>query len=171
MIELGLSEGDIVRLGNARGEIRLHVRASAGATRCVIVSEGLWDNRDFIDGRGVNTLTGADSVAPFGGAAFHDVRVWARADAEGAAQGAKAAAEEATQCASRRSPESDELCFAPDDQPGRLSDFATHVGPPIMATNTADSAPVPVRRAVIATKMGVNHEASTIARIQNRRIR
>ena len=84
------SEGDIVRLGNARGEIRLHVRRSAGATRGVIVSEGLWDNRDFLDGRGVNTLTGADSVAPFGGAAFHDIRVWARADVEGAAQGAKA---------------------------------------------------------------------------------
>src|ERR1700684_3687214 len=63
MMELGLSEGDIVRLGNARGEIRLHVRPSAGATRGVIVSEGLWDNCDFIDGRGVNTLTRAGSVA------------------------------------------------------------------------------------------------------------
>ena len=61
-------------------QIRLHVRSSADATRGIIVSEGLWDNRDFLDGRGVNTLTGADSVAPFGGAAFHDVRVWARAD-------------------------------------------------------------------------------------------
>ena len=96
MVELGLSEGDIVRLGNARGEIRLHVRPSAGATRGIIVSEGLWDNRDFIDGRGVNTLTGADSVAPFGGAAFHDVRVWARADVSRAAKGAKAAAEAST---------------------------------------------------------------------------
>ena len=96
MMELGLSEGDIVRLGNARGEIRLHVRPSAGATRGVIVSEGLWDNRDFLDGRGVNTLTGADSVAPFGGAAFHDVRVWARADVSRAAEGAKAAAEAST---------------------------------------------------------------------------
>ena len=54
MVELGLSEGDIVRLGNARGEIRLHVRPSAGAICGIIVSEGLWDNRDFIDGRGVN---------------------------------------------------------------------------------------------------------------------
>jgi anaerobic selenocysteine-containing dehydrogenase len=100
MMELGLSEGDIVRLGNARGEIRLHVRSSAGATRGIIVSEGLWDNRDFIDGRGVNTLTGADSVAPFGGAAFHDVRVWAKADVAGAAEGANAAGEAATSCAS-----------------------------------------------------------------------
>ena len=27
---------------------------------------------------GVNTLTGADAVAPFGGAAFHDNKVWIR---------------------------------------------------------------------------------------------
>jgi anaerobic selenocysteine-containing dehydrogenase len=80
MAALGLNEGDIVRLGNSRGEIRLHVKASPGATRGVIVSEGLFDNRAFLDGRGVNTLTSGESVAPFGGAAFHDVRVWARAD-------------------------------------------------------------------------------------------
>jgi hypothetical protein len=74
-------------------EIRLHAKASVGATRGVIVSEGLWDNRSFLDGRGVNTLTGADSVAPFGGAAFHDVRVWARADVAGTTtEGAKAKA-------------------------------------------------------------------------------
>ena len=83
MAGLGLREGDIVRLGNSRGAIRLHVKASRGATRGVIVSEGLWDNRAFLDGRGINTLTSADSVAPFGGAAFHDIRVWARADAAG----------------------------------------------------------------------------------------
>ena len=70
------------------------MKASPGATRGVIVSEGLWDNRAFLDGRGINTLTSADSVAPFGGAAFHDIRVWARADAAGAG-GAKAAAEAA----------------------------------------------------------------------------
>jgi hypothetical protein len=28
--------------------------------------------------RGINTLTGADAVAPFGGAAFHDNKVWIR---------------------------------------------------------------------------------------------
>jgi anaerobic selenocysteine-containing dehydrogenase len=76
---LGLGEGDVVRLGNARGSTRLHVRVFAGLARGVIVSEGLWDNAAFLDGRGINTLTGDDGVAPFGGAAFHDVRVWARA--------------------------------------------------------------------------------------------
>jgi anaerobic selenocysteine-containing dehydrogenase len=78
--EIGVGEGDVVRLGNARGDTRLHVRLLAGATRGVIVSEGLWDNADFLDRRGINTLTGDDAVAPFGGAAFHDTRVWARAE-------------------------------------------------------------------------------------------
>jgi anaerobic selenocysteine-containing dehydrogenase len=41
MAGLGLREGDGVRLGNARGEIRLRVKPSPGATRGVIVSEGL----------------------------------------------------------------------------------------------------------------------------------
>ena len=48
--------------------------------------------RAFLDGRGINTLTSADSVAPFGGAAFHDTRVWARANRAAAGDG-KAAAE------------------------------------------------------------------------------
>jgi anaerobic selenocysteine-containing dehydrogenase len=91
MAALGLREGDVVRLGNARGEVRLHVKTSLGATRGVIVSEGLWDNRAFLGGRGINTLTSADSVAPFGGAAFHDIRVWARADAAQPAEAEKAA--------------------------------------------------------------------------------
>ena len=76
---LGLADGDLARLGNGRGEVRLHVRAFAGVSRGLIVSEGVWPPSAFLDGRGINTLTGDDSVAPFGGAAFHDTRVWARA--------------------------------------------------------------------------------------------
>jgi anaerobic selenocysteine-containing dehydrogenase len=75
---LGLVDGDVARLGNARGDVRLHVRAFAGVSRGLIVSEGIWPPSAFLDGRGINTLTGADSVAPFGGAAFHDTHVWAR---------------------------------------------------------------------------------------------
>ena len=80
MKALGLSDGDVVRLGNDRGVVRLHAKSCPGGTRGVVVSEGLWDNRDFLDGRGINTLAGADSVAPFGGAAFHDIRIWAERD-------------------------------------------------------------------------------------------
>ena len=29
-------------------------------------------------GEGINVLTGADAAAPYGGAAFHDNRVWLR---------------------------------------------------------------------------------------------
>jgi len=75
---LGLADGDVARLGNPRGEVRLHVRAFAGVSRGLIVSEGIWPPSAFLDGRGINTLTGADPVAPFGGAAFHDAHVWAR---------------------------------------------------------------------------------------------
>jgi anaerobic selenocysteine-containing dehydrogenase len=79
--DLALSDGDIVTLGNARGNLRLHVKLNPGGGRGIIVSEGLWDNSDFLDGKGINTLTGDDGVAPFGGAAFHDTRVWAKAEA------------------------------------------------------------------------------------------
>jgi anaerobic selenocysteine-containing dehydrogenase len=78
LVALGLSDGEVVRLGNARGATRLHVRAFAGLSRGLIVSEGVWPPSAFLDGRGINVLTGDDSVAPFGGAAFHDARVWAR---------------------------------------------------------------------------------------------
>jgi hypothetical protein len=35
-------------------------------------------NKSHIGGRGINMLTGAESVAPVGGAAFHDNKVWIR---------------------------------------------------------------------------------------------
>ena len=44
----------------------------------VLVSEGIWPPSAFLDGWGINVLVGDDSVAPYGGAAFHDVSVWAR---------------------------------------------------------------------------------------------
>ncbi|MDE3175383.1 MAG: molybdopterin oxidoreductase family protein, partial [Pseudomonadota bacterium] len=69
------------RLGNGRGSVRLHAKLSEAVRPGVIVSEGLWENRDFLDGRGINTLTSDEAVAPFGGAAFHDIRVWAKAEA------------------------------------------------------------------------------------------
>jgi len=73
--DAGLAEGDLVRLSNARGAVRLHLRLFDGLKRGVLVSEGLWPNDAFVDGRGINVLTGADPVAPYGGAAFHDNRV------------------------------------------------------------------------------------------------
>jgi anaerobic selenocysteine-containing dehydrogenase len=75
---LAIDEGDVVRLGNKRGETRLHARLFAGLKRGVLISEGIWPAAAFLDGKGINVLTGDDVVAPFGGAAFHDNRVWLR---------------------------------------------------------------------------------------------
>jgi anaerobic selenocysteine-containing dehydrogenase len=72
----GIAEGDKVVLGNRRGAVRLHARLFDGLRRGVLISEGLWPNAAFEDGKGINTLTGDDAIAPFGGAAFHDNRVW-----------------------------------------------------------------------------------------------
>jgi anaerobic selenocysteine-containing dehydrogenase len=72
----GIADGDAVVLGNARGEVRLHARHFDGVRRGVLIAESIWPNEAFSDGRGINTLTGADSIAPYGGAAFHDNRVW-----------------------------------------------------------------------------------------------
>ena len=72
----GIGDGARVRIGNQRGAVTLHARHFDGLRRGVLVSEGIWPNAAFADGNGINTLTGADPVAPFGGAAFHDNRVW-----------------------------------------------------------------------------------------------
>jgi anaerobic selenocysteine-containing dehydrogenase len=75
---LGIAEGDKVVLGNARGEVHLRAKLFAGVRRGVLVAESIWPNDSFEDGRGINTLTGADAIAPYGGAAFHDNKVWIR---------------------------------------------------------------------------------------------
>jgi len=73
---LGIADGDKVVLGNRRGAVRLNARLYAGVRRGVLIAESVFPNATFEDGRGINTLTGADSIAPFGGAAFHDNKVW-----------------------------------------------------------------------------------------------
>ena len=75
---LGVTEGDRVRLGNQRGEVVVHVRPRDGQQRGVVVVEGLWPNRHFENGLGINALTSADPGWPNGGAAFHDTAVWIR---------------------------------------------------------------------------------------------
>jgi anaerobic selenocysteine-containing dehydrogenase len=71
-----VSDGEEVRLGNRRGVVRLHAKVFDGVRRGVLIAESLWPNSAYPDGRGINTLTGADPIAPFGGAAFHDNKVW-----------------------------------------------------------------------------------------------
>ena len=74
--DLAIADGDKVVLGNRRGEVRLHAQVFEGVRRGVVIAESIWPNEAFEDGRGINTLTGADAIAPYGGAAFHDNKVW-----------------------------------------------------------------------------------------------
>ncbi|WP_040488998.1 molybdopterin oxidoreductase family protein [Fulvimarina pelagi] len=71
-----LADGAMVRIGNARGDVKLRLRVTGATRPGVLIHEGLWANSDFPDGEGINVLTGADPVAPYGGAAFHDTKVW-----------------------------------------------------------------------------------------------
>jgi anaerobic selenocysteine-containing dehydrogenase len=75
---LALAEGDRLIVGNPRGEVRLCARLFDGVQRGVVIAESIWPNASHEGGEGINTLTGADQVAPFGGAAFHDNKVWVK---------------------------------------------------------------------------------------------
>jgi len=76
--DAGIEDGAAVRIGNERGEVLLHAHHFAGVRRGVLIAESIHPNDSYPDGKGINTLTGADQVAPFGGAAFHDNHVWLR---------------------------------------------------------------------------------------------
>ncbi|GAB4065844.1 molybdopterin-dependent oxidoreductase [Ancylobacter sonchi] len=72
---LGIADEDEVRVTSARGTVTLHAAIFDGLRRGVVVAESIWPNGKHVGGRGINTLTGADPVAPVGGAALHDNRV------------------------------------------------------------------------------------------------
>jgi anaerobic selenocysteine-containing dehydrogenase len=76
-----IGDGAPVTIGNRRGEVRLHARLFDGVRRGVLITESIWPNDAYVDGRGINTVTGAEAIAPYGGAAFHDNKVWIRPDA------------------------------------------------------------------------------------------
>jgi anaerobic selenocysteine-containing dehydrogenase len=75
---LGIADGDAVTLGNTRGETTLIAKFFDGVRRGVLIAESVHPNRNHIGGKGINVLTGAEVVAPIGGAAFHDNKVWIR---------------------------------------------------------------------------------------------
>ena len=43
-----------------------------------MIVEGIWPNRNFETGIGINAVTSADPGWPNGGAVFHDTAVWIR---------------------------------------------------------------------------------------------
>ncbi|WP_099866458.1 molybdopterin-containing oxidoreductase family protein [Pararhizobium haloflavum] len=71
-----IKDGMLVRLGNERGSVRLQAVVTDAVKPGVLIAEGIWPNKAHVDGEGINVLTGADAVAPYGGAAFHDNHVW-----------------------------------------------------------------------------------------------
>src|ERR1700741_978065 len=75
---LDIADGDAVTLGNTRGETTLIATLFEGVRRGVLIAESVHPNSDHIGGKGINTLTGAEAVAPIGGAAVHDNKVWVR---------------------------------------------------------------------------------------------
>jgi anaerobic selenocysteine-containing dehydrogenase len=72
---LGITDGAWLRLKNERGAVLIRAKLFSGVRRGVLIAESIWPNAAYPDGRGINTLTGADAVAPYGGAAFHDNHV------------------------------------------------------------------------------------------------
>ncbi|TCD14329.1 molybdopterin-containing oxidoreductase family protein [Oricola cellulosilytica] len=75
---LGVEDGALVALGNSLGEVHLHARVSRKPKRGTLIVEGLWPNKAHLNGCGINTLTSADSIAPYGGAPLHDTKVCVR---------------------------------------------------------------------------------------------
>jgi hypothetical protein len=65
-------------LGNELGKVRLHARHFDGVRRGVLIAESIWPNSAYPDGKGINALLKADPIAPYGGAAVHDNKVWIR---------------------------------------------------------------------------------------------
>jgi len=75
---LDIVDGAAVRLGNERAEVVVHAKIQEGQQTGVVVVEGIWPNRYFAGGVGINALTSADPGWPKGGAVFHDTAVWIR---------------------------------------------------------------------------------------------
>ncbi len=76
--ELGVADGELIEIGNHRGEVALHAVLRAGQKRGVVISEGIFPNSAFERGEGINVLVGAESAAPYGGLAVHDTKIWIR---------------------------------------------------------------------------------------------
>jgi len=79
---LAASEGDLVRIGNELGQTRVWLKPFAGVQQGVVIVEGIWPNKAFLDGIGINALVSAEAAAPNGGAVFHDAKVWLEKVAE-----------------------------------------------------------------------------------------
>jgi anaerobic selenocysteine-containing dehydrogenase len=78
LAEIGVRDGERLRIGNRRGSVVVHAKPFDGMQKRVVIVEGLWPNHAFAEGIGINLLTSADPGLPGGGAVFHDTSVWLR---------------------------------------------------------------------------------------------
>ncbi len=78
-VDLGITDGDRIRIGNERGDLILHCQVFEGVDCGVVVVESIWPNNAFEEGIGINLLISADPGRPNGGAVFHDTAIWIRA--------------------------------------------------------------------------------------------
>ena len=76
MEKLNIKNNEIIEIGNNRAKLKIHTEAFDGILPGVVIVEGIWPNECFIEGLGINSLIGADSPEPFGGAVFHDSAIW-----------------------------------------------------------------------------------------------
>ena len=76
MEKLNIKNNEIIEIGNNRAKLKIHTEAFDGILPGVVIVEGIWPNEFFIEGLGINSLIGADSPEPFGGAVFHDSAIW-----------------------------------------------------------------------------------------------
>ncbi len=77
---LKVSTGDRVRLGNAQGDLVIHVEETDELEPGIVLVESVWPNAAFEEGIGINLLVSAEPAAPNGGAVYHDTAVWIRPD-------------------------------------------------------------------------------------------
>ena len=77
-VALGVKNGDLVEIGNSRGQLILPIKEYDGLQQGILVCESIWPNKAFVGNVGINALTSADPGLPHGGAVFHDTSVWLR---------------------------------------------------------------------------------------------
>ncbi len=76
MKKLNIVDNEIVKIGNERANLKIHVEKFLGILKGITVVEGIWPNEYYIDNCGINSLVGSDRPEPNGGAVFHDVAIW-----------------------------------------------------------------------------------------------
>ncbi len=74
-----LNDNQMVTLGNELSEVSLVAKSFEGVQLGTIIVEGIWPNKDFEGGIGINSLVSSEPGKPNGGAVFHDTAVWIKA--------------------------------------------------------------------------------------------